>query len=72
VIGSRAISSFADVEEEEWTMKKQLVMKKLKLSRESLIELREPQLRNLIGGSFSCDSCFPDICQPRDTSACAR
>ena len=53
-------------------MKKQLVMKKLKLSRESLIELREPQLRNLIGGSFSCDSCFPDICQPRDTSACAR
>lgn len=53
------------------TVKKQQTMKKrLKLNREALLRLSEPELQKVVGASLSCDSCFPDICQEKDSSGC--
>jgi hypothetical protein len=52
-------------------LKKQLhAKKKLKLRREALCKLSESVLQNVVGGTGSIDSCFPDICQDKDSSAC--
>lgn len=52
-------------------MKKQLSMKKsLKLNKEALLRLSQPELQKVVGASMSCESCFPDICQEKDSSAC--
>lgn len=52
-------------------MKKQHNMKKtLKLNKEVLILLSQPALQKVVGGGLSNDSCFPDICQEKESSAC--
>lgn len=52
-------------------MKKQQSMKKiLKLNKEALLRLGQPELQKVAGASTSCESCFPDICQEKDSSAC--
>lgn len=51
-------------------MKKQQTMKKsLRLNKEALLLLIQPELQKVVGG-LSNDSCFPDICQEKDSSAC--
>jgi len=51
-------------------LKKQQNMKKrLKLKKETLLLLRQAELQNVVGG-LSGDSCFPDICQQRESSDC--
>lgn len=50
-------------------MKKQPIAKKrLKLTAETLVQLSKPELQRVLGGSY--DSCFPDICQEKDSSGC--
>ena len=50
-------------------MKKQQTMKKsLRLEKDTLRRLSQPELQKVVGGSY--DSCFPDICQEKDSSAC--
>jgi len=52
-------------------VKKQQSMKKsLKVNREALLRLGQPELQKVVGASLSCGSCFPDICQENDSSAC--
>jgi hypothetical protein len=51
-------------------MKKQVSKKRLQVSKESVRQLSQPQLQQLVGGSMSCDSCFPDICQEKESSGC--
>jgi len=51
-------------------IKKQVSKKRLLVSRESVRQLSQPQLAHAVGGSTSCESCFPDICQEKDSSAC--
>jgi hypothetical protein len=43
--------------------------KRLKLKKETILLLRQTELQNVVGG-LSNDSCFPDICQERDSSGC--
>jgi len=49
--------------------KQQNTKKRLRLTKEALLLLNQPQLQNVVGG-LSNDSCFPDICQEKDSSAC--
>jgi len=57
-------------DEKEIPLKKQQTMKKsLKLNKEALLLLSLPELQKVVGG-LSNDSCFPDICQAKDSSAC--
>ena len=52
------------------TVKKQQNMKRsLKLDKEAIVLLSQPGLQKVVGG-FSHGSCFPDICQEQDSSAC--
>jgi hypothetical protein len=51
-------------------LKKQLNEKKnLKLHKETLRLLHQPDLEKVVAGIYS-DSCFPDICQEQDSSGC--
>jgi hypothetical protein len=49
--------------------KQQHLKKKLKLNKEALLLLSQSELQQVVGG-LSNDSCFPDICQEKDSSAC--
>jgi len=52
------------------TLKKQRKEKKsLKLHKETLQSLSQPELEGVVGGLYS-GSCFPDICQEQDSSGC--
>lgn len=52
-------------------MKKQQNLKRrLKLDKDTLVRLGQPALQEVVGGWPSGDSCFPDICQEKDSSAC--
>jgi hypothetical protein len=52
-------------------MKKQQNLKRrLKLDKDTLVRLAQPELQQVAGGGPSGDSCFPDICQEKDSSAC--
>ncbi|HEX2692136.1 MAG TPA: hypothetical protein VHN14_36250 [Kofleriaceae bacterium] len=45
-------------------------MKKiLKLNKETLLLVSQAELQKVVGG-LSNDSCFPDICQEKDSSGC--
>jgi hypothetical protein len=56
--------------EREKTLKKQKREKKgLKLHKETVRLLSQPELKEVAAGLYS-DSCFPDICQERESSAC--
>jgi hypothetical protein len=51
-------------------LKKQRKEKKsLKLHKETLQSLSQPELEGVVGGIYS-GSCFPDICQEQDSSGC--
>lgn len=51
-------------------MKKQQREKKsLKLHKETVRLLSQPDLQNVVAGLYS-DSCFPDICIELDSSGC--
>ena len=51
-------------------MKKQQREKKsLKLHKETVRQLNQPDLQQALGGLYS-GSCFPDICQERESSDC--
>lgn len=50
--------------------KQQHVKKNLKLNKETIFRLAPPALQNIVGGTGSIDSCFPDICQDNESSAC--
>ena len=51
-------------------MKKQLSEQKtLKLHKDTIRLLNQPDLQKVVAGIYS-DSCFPDICQEKDSSGC--
>jgi len=53
------------------TLKKQPREKKsLKLRKETILLLNQPELQKVLGGWPSNNSCFPDICQENESSAC--
>lgn len=55
----------------EVIVKKQHGMKKrLTLNKEALVRLSEPNLKQIVGGFPSNNSCFPDICQENESSSC--
>jgi len=43
--------------------------KHLKLHKETVRRLEQPELQGVAAGIYS-DSCFPDICQEKDSSGC--
>lgn len=51
-------------------MIKKVSKKRLQVSKESVRQLGLAQVARAIGGSLSCDSCFPDICMQRESSDC--
>lgn len=68
--GGRPKRPFHRNDEKEIPLKKlQNMKKRLKLTKEALLLLSQPDLQKVIGG-LSNDSCFPDICQEKDSSAC--
>jgi len=49
--------------------KQQKEKKSLKLHRETVRLLGQPDLQNVAAGLYS-DSCFPDICYEQESSGC--